>query len=645
MNTRKLTLLGAAGTLLATSAAQAYRWDMGDGLIVNFDTTLTYGVQVRTDDIDATTIGNDNGGNIPIDAEIGGDIHGSPLGRLYANPDFNLLNGDNGNLNFDQWDVTSSAIKGTHELGIKWGDGWEFLGRVSWLYDHAIDDGNFTKLSDRAKDVAQLNLTPLDLWISKDFDFFSQPAKIRLGNQVVSWGEDIFILGGINSTNALDIRRFHTPGTQIKEVLRPAPMVYFNFGITDGLSLEGYYQFIWNDFRFDPVGTFFSGADVAGKGQLDAFAPTTFGLCALAGPGGVGLFPTDPSCGDGVLQSATPGVNVVSKVRTDKDPEKGGQYGFALRYIPEAFDAEFGAYYLHYHDKLPFTSFVFDPNLSLLFNPTATGNLLGIGYFNEYGEDKELFGLSGNTKVGPVAVGAELSYRPEDSVAIDPTVPLPADGGVLDVLGVGLAPGSAALGNSLMDVVSCALTGGAVAPTAGDSAGKSFDQACGAGYARGFVEEEKWQAHLTGFYFIEINSMVGRLMRTLGAAEGYALGEIAVAHYPNLDPSSVPYLIFPSYATPSKTSAGYVVEIALTYPDALFGFNVTPQLDFFHDFSGTSPNTLPFVEGRKAVFFGLNFDLNSVWKGQIGYTNYFGGGLSNIIRDRDFLGASASFAF
>ena len=44
-------------------------------------------------------------------------------------------------------------------------------------------------------------------------------------------------------------------------------------------------------------------------------------------------------------------------------------------------------------------------------------NVANIGYYNEYGSDKNLFGASFNTKAGPVAVGGELSYRPRDSVA------------------------------------------------------------------------------------------------------------------------------------------------------------------------------------------------------------------------------------
>jgi hypothetical protein len=611
----------ALGIALATPPAEARRWEFDNGTVLNVDTVLSYGAQTRLQERYSGLIGRDNGGTAPITGDIGQKLHG-PGGEFASNPDFNFLNGDNGNLNFDDGSITSATIKGTHEIGLRWGDGWEGLARFSWLYDHAVDDGQYTELSAKARRIAELNLTPLDFWISKDFEVGGQPVKVRLGNQVVSWGEDVFILGGINTINALDIRRFRTPGTQIKEVLRPAPMFYFNAGVTDSVSIEGYYQFLWNDFRFDPVGTFLSGADIAGRGQLDAFAPSSFGLC-----GNFDAF----TCGDGILTPAIPGANIVPQYRSDRDPEKSGQFGVALRYIPESFDAEFGLYYVHFHDKLPFTSFVFDPSIQVAGNP------LGLGYFNEFGEDKHLIGISGNTKIGPIAVGSELSYRPKESVAIDPTVPLSAG-----LAPFGLAAGSTAMGHSIMDVVGCALgTGDVVTP----GPGKQFDAACTTGYTRGYVEEEKWQAHLTGFYFIEIDSVFGDMMRALGAAEGYVLAEMAVTHFPSLDPRNVPYLVFPSYDVPDKTSAGYVVELSLTYPNVLGSFTVTPVLDFYHDFSGTTPNALPFVEDRKSVFLGVTADYNNFYKFQVGYTSYFGGGSSNIMRDRDFLGLSASIGF
>ena len=66
---------------------------------------------------------------------------------------------------------------------------------------------------------------------------------------------------------------------------------------------------------------------------------------------------------------------------------------------------------------------------------------------------------------------------------------------------------------------------------------------------------------------------------------------------------------------------------------------------FTHDVKGISPNTLPFVEGRKSLFLGLLFDNSSVWKLQTGYTKFFGGGLSNLLRDRDNITASLSYNF
>jgi hypothetical protein len=587
--------VGAALALLATSAA-AVRFETEGGVQIDFGTSISLGTQVRLSDRSVTNIGNDNGGSVPIGGPIGGRVAGAG-DPLFSNPDFNFLQGDDGNLNYNKGDIVSLALKGTHELGLKWGDGWKSLTRATWVYDFKVDDTRRTELSSDAKNLAQHNITLLDMWLSKDTKLIGdQPATIKLGNQVISWGEDVFIIGGVNSINALDLRKYHTPGTQLKEIFRPAPMLYVNTGLSQGLNLEGYYQFSWNGFQFDPVGTFFSAADVVGKGQRAAYIPssllTPFGLCLPPTPCG--------DRGDGIQ----PGINVLP-FEGDKKPPAGGQFGLALRGKPSGADTEFALYYIRYHDKLPFTTLFTDPNY-------LAYNVLGAGYYNEFGKEKNLFGASFNTKIGPVAVGGEISYRPRDSVAVDPSVPLTGPYSIFDT-----APG----------------------PT------KTVD-ANGRITVRGLVEEKKFQAHLTGFYFIEVNSPIGAVMKGLGASEGYVLAEAAVTHYPNLDASRIPYLIFPSYEIPTRTSAGYVIEVGLTYPHAFgSGVNLTPQIDFTHDVSGISPNTLPFVKGRRSLFVGVNYDIDSVWRGQIGVSRFFGGGLTNAIRDRSFFAASVSYSF
>jgi hypothetical protein len=614
-------LLTGCGMLFTAANALGFEFEKGD-LRGSFDTTISVGIQQRLKGQARDNISRDNGGTVPTSGALGERLHG-PGGGVASNPDFNFINGDDGNLNYNKGDITALPFKGTHDLGMRWGDGWRFLGRATWLLDYVVEDTRSLPLADDAKRLAGRDIRLLDFWVSKDFKLGTQPWSVKLGNQVVSWGEDIFIVGGLNSINALDLRRFRVPGTQLKEVFRPAPMLYFNGGLTDTVNLEGFYQFRWNGFLFDPVGTFFSTADIVGKGQRTAFIPSS--LLGLP-PGTVG--------DRGAL--IAPGVNVIPIDRADVEPPSNRhQYGLAMRLKPKTWDAELGFYYLRYHDKIPFTSLVYDP-----LYQGGSGNVLGLGYFNEYGKNKNMFGVSMNTKIGPVAVGAELSYRPRESVGIDPGVPTPTN---FAVGFTGLPPGAKAMGYSVLDAVAaCGLgTGDVITP----GPNKTTDPANCRTVVRGYVEEKKWQAHLTGFYFIEVNSLLGRVMRGLGAAEGYILAEAAVTRFPNLDTANIPYLIFPSYALPTKTSWGYVIELAMTYPQLIGSVNVTPQIDFTHDVQGISPNALPFVEGRKSIFFGLNFDRRSTWRGQVGVSHFWGGGLSNPFRDRSFVGASISYSF
>jgi Protein of unknown function (DUF1302) len=586
----KTAIAVAAAAALASLNAHAVRMTTETGTEIDFSSTISLGVQVRLGKPLRDTVSNDNGGAVPVGAPLGSLLNGAGNDGA-ANPDFNFLNGDDGNLNYKRGDVTSLALKGTHEFGLKTTD-WRALARATWVKDFKAGDTQRTELSSEARKIAVNNFTMLDAWVSKDFKILDdRNATLRVGNQVMSWGEDIFIIGGINSINAFDLRKLHTPGTLVKEILRPAPMVSLNMGLTDTLSAEAYYQWRWNAFRFDPVGTFFSGADVVGAGQRPAYIPSSvlsgFGLCVPPAP-----------CGD-IGAGIQDGINVVP-FEADKKPPKGKQFGLSMRFKPKGADTEYALYFERYHDKLPFTTLFTDPAY-------AAYNVATIGYVNEYGKDKNLFGASFNTKAGPVAVGGEISYRPRDSVAIDGSVPFTGPYSIFD-------------------------------PANADANGRIT--------VRGYKEEKKIQAHLTALYFTEVNAASGQLVKALGAAEGTLLAEVAVTHYPNLQIGSVPYLIFPSYENPTKTSWGYAFEFDLSYP-RVWGsdWNLTQVTVFTHDVGGISPNTLPFVKGRKSLFLGLNFDNSSVWKAQLGYAAFFGGGLSNIVRDRDNFSASLSYNF
>ena len=474
------------------------------------------------------------------------------------------------------------------------------LGRFAWAKDFKMDDTRRTELDDQAERDATERLDLLDLWVAKSFDIGDMPAKVKVGNQVISWGEEIFVTGGINQINALSLPKYHTPGTQLKEVFIPAPMASFNVGLTDTLNLEAYYQFKWNAYGLDPVGTYYSNTDVVGEGRQPIFYSTSYidgllgaGTCAASTPTG--------HCGDplisGLDEATLVAAGLAAPYGGERAAKNSGQYGIALRWTVEEIETEFGFFYERYHDKLPFVGY------TARTNPDA---LVIDNFFINYGEDKDLFGLSMNTMVGPVAVAGELSYRPNDSVGIDPTV---------------------AFGRGF---------------TGTFNKFSVFDT----GEHPGFVEEKKWQADVNAIYTFSASDPLGFITSSLGASDGFLMAEAVVAHYPDLDTSGETPYFLPDYSLPDKTSWGYVTELGINYPN-LFdsGITVTPQLDFAHDVNGTTPNALPFIEGRKSLTTSLLFNYRGRWKGGLQWVQYWGGGDNNLMTDRDFLSGNISYSF
>jgi len=569
------------------------------GISGSFDSTLSVGFASRLQSPDCHIVGNDSGGcNTGTSNELA-RYYNPGRGNGYANADINYSNGDDGNLNYDKHDVYSEVIKGTHELSLRFGDGWSALGRVAWARDFKMDNVRTTGLDDQARRDATERFDLLDLWVAKRFDLGDMPAKVKVGNQVISWGSEIFVPGGINQINALSLPKYHTPGTQLKEVFVPAPMASFNIGLTDTVSVEAYYQFKWNAYALDPVGTYFSSADVVGEGRRPIYYPTNY-VEGLTGSGACAGLPKG-HCGapniSGLSDAELIAAGLAVPYGGEREAKNSGQYGVALRWTAESIATDFGVFYQRYHDKLPFVGY------SAVSNPD---NLVVDNYFINYGEDKNLFGLSASTMAGPVAVAGEISYRPEDSVAIDPTVPF----------GRGFT--------------------GTYNPYS------VFDT----GVNKGFVEEKKWQVDVNAVYTFSANDPLGFIPSALGASDGFILAEAVATRYPGLDTSGkVPYLL-PDYSIPDKTSWGYVTEVGINYPN-LFdtGITVTPQLDFSHDVKGTSPNAMPFVEGRKSLSAALLFNYRDRWKGGLQWVQFWGGGDNNLMADRDFLSGNVSYSF
>jgi hypothetical protein len=354
-NALRRTALAAAICSLAgvESHAMTFEFEGGRG---NFDSTITAGTGIRMKEPSCTLITAGASGN------------GAPAGCLAPTSAL----GDQGDLNYAKGDRFTTYLKGSHELLLKLPNEFTFMGRVNWIRDFsatdttgyvstttppALTDG----LADDARKDLRFKARLLDLWVSKSFQVGDQQARIRAGNQVISWGESLFLPGGINSTNAIDIMRLSQPGTQLKEVFLPAPIASVASGLGHGLNVEAYVQARWNGSYFPPTGSYWSNANGLGKGH-DAY----------------GL--------------------------TEVKPKNGGQWGAALRYQPEGTQLNLGAYVLNYNDKAP--------NFS-----TNAGGTGALGW--AYAENRRVYGISANLPLGDWAIGTELSYRPRDAVSLN----------------------------------------------------------------------------------------------------------------------------------------------------------------------------------------------------------------------------------
>lgn len=595
--------------MMVCGPSQAETFRLENGLEGGIDSIVSFGLAMRTSSSNCAFIGRDNGGcastsQVPIAMN-----NPANFSQTY---DASQLNADNGNLNTGKGQVYSAQLKGVHDLYASQGQ-WSGFMRLSWFQDFAVNRTKRTALEPAAKSYATSEVRLLDAYVDRQFEIASRSARVRFGNQVLSWGEDIFIPGGVNSTNAIDLRKAHQPGIQLKEIMKPAPMISFSSSLANGIGFEAYYQWRWNAFDFDAPGTFFSTSDFLGRGGNALYLPSSAFGAATGSVGDNGTINSVTGTRLAMAQLANPAINplgfgTVLPASGNLSARNSGQFGFAFRGRDSESENEWGLYYLRYHDKIPFVNY--------RVNQATTSNPVGLGsFFFDYAQDRDLFGISYNFKAGDWAMGLEGSYRPRDTVSIDPSIVI--------------NPANPYYCN-------------------GDGNPANFRPT---GYVcKGMVETKKYQFHLTGIHIMSPSGSLGWLMRSLGASEGMIMAEAAVAHYPELKlGAGIPYAITVDYAVPTKTSSGFVLSTSLNYP-AILGTRVAllPDLTFFQGVSGISPTPLPgFIGGAGAMTLGFTFDFKTKpsTRARVDYTRNYGGGLSNNLRDRDFMTMSLSTSF
>ncbi len=683
LSARSTCLNLLALVLAATFAvpAFAFQFESGD-LSGSLDSTLSYGLAWRMEDPDNAIFGNDDTSN--------GE------GTAYSQ------NFDDGNLNYDKGDLINNTAKVTSELALQYKNFGLFV-RGSAFYDFENHDGDRarTELRDEAIDLVGKDAELLDAYVSMDFDLGTMPGQVRVGSQVLSWGESTFIQNGINVINPFAVSKLRVAGAELKEGLVPVGMVSASISPTVNISFEAFYQYEWKEVVIDPPGSYWSTNDFVGEG----------GDKVMLGWGEV------PDQGNLPAENTLLGVPRASDVYADDD----GQYGVAMRvYAPGLNDTEFGFYFMNYHSRLPLISsqtgsgdgliaagsIATPANYGAVVGAAAGGDVAAgvvVGMANgmtqsqagiialasaatgggvadggaaisdavsaavkdafaktaayqiEYPEDIKLYGVSFNTLLqkSGIALQGEVSYRQDVPLQLDDIELLLATMEPLAIMSATGDPTSdinVSPSYSQFDTV----TPADIWANGGDSV-----------YIAGYDRFDVTQAQMTA------TKVFGP---TFGAGKFVVLGEVGITHIHGMpskdemrlngpatpvsgnelhsDISTYPLAAHdgfeaePAGAFADATSWGYRLVAKLDYNNAIGAVTLSPRIAWAHDVSGTTPGPGGnFIEDRKAVTLGLGANYLNQWTADLSYTDYFGAGRYNLVNDRDFLAFNIKYSF
>jgi hypothetical protein len=632
--------LAVALALWGAAPAHALQFELPSGLKAYVYTTVSYGISVRAQSRDPELIGITNGG----------------MSRS--------VNEDDGDLNFEKNKPFANVIKATTDVEVKWRN-FGFFGRGSAFYDFELHDSD--KLGPTGRDRLGKGVQGLDGFFYASFAPADHNLRVRVGRQVISWGESTFIANGINVVNSVDLSKIRIPGSELKEAFIPTTGIWSSLELTKNATIEGFYLTNHDKIRIDPRGSYFSNNDFASDDSnrvILSFGRRRDQHFADSNPVPPGI-PTLSATAVALYGPFDPAASVWAPRSADRDPSDDGQYGVALRYLATGLNnTEFGLYHMNYHSRIPLFSGIKGTTTSRLTGgpliapicaQAALRALCATGtatYFAEYPEDIKLYGVSFNTAgPGGVALQGEFSYRPN----------LPLQYATPELLLASLGLPNLITGFTQITGAPAGATAAALVPDGS--------------YMQGYKRVRSRQFQFSGT----------KSMPSIAGAEQLVLvGEAGFNWYHNLGgvKFNAPAVFLPAttfgatlssaFSTqPSDSfltefSWGYRLAARLEYANALYGGTLSPRAAFSHDVKGVGQN---FNQGVKSGSVGVSWDYQRKWLVDLQYTGYWGGRVycgtdvpvgtavitpgqspswcsaANPIKDRDFFSLVVSYSF
>ncbi|MDD3765123.1 MAG: DUF1302 family protein [Nevskiales bacterium] len=403
MKVRKIVAVAAAagvsvGWPMAASALEFSFSMFDEDFSAVLNNTATFGASWRIEDRSDELVGKSN-----LNPKLCAGVYQScqglqrqqiyPAQRLRAAPGMASVNFDDGNLNYDKGDITQAPFKLSNDLNIKFGQDFGFFIRGIGIYDdvnyrdfkeyhpNRITSDNVNEVAvtgdydlsnhylepvfnsggvvrnvrdnRRIKTQAGLRYDLLDANFYGSLPIGDERELLfRIGRQTVNWGEStVAVINSVNQAQPVNANSLYRLGFGLlEELFVPVAMARASTELSDGLSIEGYYQFEWQPVEIPTPGTYMSFLDIGTDNRVD-HVNVAFGGSA-EDPERLGT-PLDTP-----LSTVTPTTVTAMRLR-DKEASDHGQYGIALKYYSDDinYGTEFGFYFMNYHSKLPYASF------------------------------------------------------------------------------------------------------------------------------------------------------------------------------------------------------------------------------------------------------------------------------------------------
>ncbi|MGH8541389.1 MAG: DUF1302 domain-containing protein, partial [Stenotrophobium sp.] len=441
--TRGAQLAALLGGLGLVSAASAGSFEFMDGTSASYKLTLGYALAMRMKDPAQGLI---NGPIDPFQDEVLPSSPGQPtqvVGFTHTGLQ-NTLNFDDGDRNFKKYGLINDRISAYGEFSLKH-DNYGAIFSGSAFYDNAYrrknhnnslpfgpgstvnKTGTPNEFTEETRHYDGQRARLLEAYAYGDWNIGEQGAlDLRLGQQLVAWGESLFFSGVALAQGPADASKAFVPGAEVKDILLPVNQVAARLAVNDKLTLLGQYKLAYKATELFPEGDFFSPADLIGPGATFGYgsanpATLTPGSC-------VGLVP-DQLCGlesipalSALLTQVGLGVlkappYILVTRNPDINPSKHGQYGLGIKYnLTPTFNL--GLFRLRYHDTNP--AIVLTTGFAPIAYPVAGGppvttsiinQVVPVSYAIKYFDGIDMSSLSWSTVAGPFNIAGEFNYR------------------------------------------------------------------------------------------------------------------------------------------------------------------------------------------------------------------------------------------